>query len=82
MVVFLWVAGVILVAGVMGATTYIFTVGGLGVATDSRYERCPRCGHHALVHDGSVHDHGCPPERHPVIHAHIHSAVTRHRTAA
>ncbi len=60
MVVFLWVAGAILVAALMSFTTWAALVGGVAALSDSRYERCPRCGHHGLVQAGKLHEHGCP----------------------
>lgn len=63
MIVFLWVVGAVLVGALMTFTTWAATVGGLAAVTDSRYERCPRCGHHGLVHTGHLHDHGCPERR-------------------
>ncbi len=58
--IFLWVIGALVVAGLMAFTAYAATVGGLGVVTDSRYERCPHCGHHGLVHQGRLHPTDCP----------------------
>lgn len=60
MVILLWAAGVILIGAMMAFMTYASTVGGMGVLTDSRYERCPRCGRHGLVHEGQLHARGCP----------------------
>ena len=61
MVVLLWVIGALLVAGLALFMAYASTVGGLGVLTQSRYERCPICGHHGLVHEGRLHPATCPP---------------------
>lgn len=61
MVVFLWVIGALLVAALASFMAYASTVGGLGVLTRSRYERCPRCGHHGLVRQGRLHPGSCPP---------------------
>lgn len=55
MIVFLWVVGALLVAALALFMAYASTVGGLGVLTGSRYERCPICGHHGLVHEGRLH---------------------------
>ncbi len=72
MIVFLWVAGTILVAALMSFTTWAALVGGVAALSDSRYERCPRCGHHGLVQGGQLHEHGCPEH-------HVHRmALRRH----
>lgn len=60
MVVFIWVIGALLVAALASFMAYASTIGGLGVLTHSRYERCPRCGHHGLVHEGRLHPVDCP----------------------
>ena len=72
MIVFLWVAGAILVAALMTFTAWASLVGGVAAVSDSRYERCPRCGHHGLVRGGALHDHGCPH------HQGHHFALRRH----
>ncbi len=61
MVILLWVAGGIMIGAMMAFMAYASAVGGVGALTDSRYERCPRCGHHGLVHTGQLHDRSCPP---------------------
>lgn len=61
MVLFLWVIGGILIGAMMLFMAYASIVGGLGAITDSRYERCPHCGHHGLVHEGRLHALDCPP---------------------
>lgn len=60
MIVFLWVAAIILVAALMTFTTWASLVGGVAALTDTRFERCPRCGHHGLVHGTTLHAGGCP----------------------
>lgn len=60
MVIFLWAVAVVITGALMAFTAWASTVGGLAVITDSRYERCPRCGHHGLVHAGTLHEGGCP----------------------
>lgn len=59
--VFLWVIGALMIAVLMLFAAYAMTVGGLGLVTRSRYERCPLCGHHGLVHEGRLHPTSCPP---------------------
>ena len=61
MIIFLWVAGAILIGAMLVFAAYASTVGGMGVLTQSSYERCPRCGHHGLVHGGRLHPAVCPP---------------------
>ncbi len=64
MVVFLWIAGAVLLGALMTFTAWASIVGGLAAVSDSRYERCPRCGHHGLVQQGGLHDGGCPQHHH------------------
>lgn len=76
--VFLWVIGAIVLAALLMFSAYAATVGGLGVVSSSRYERCPICGHHGLVHQGRLHPAACPPS-HSLRLAHL--VHTDHRGA-
>lgn len=60
MIILLWALGIALIAGMMVFMAYASTMGGVGVLTQSRYERCPQCGHHGLVHEGRLHPAACP----------------------
>lgn len=64
MSVFLWVVVVALAVLLFCFTVYAFEVGGLGVLTGARFERCPRCGRHGLAAGGRLHPDGCPHRPH------------------
>jgi hypothetical protein len=58
--VILWVVVVAVGLVLFAFTIYASAMGGLGILEGARFERCPRCGHHALVEDGRIHAQGCP----------------------
>lgn len=60
MIILLWVAGSVLIALLLLFTAYASTVGGIGVLSGYRYQRCPRCGRHGLVRGMVLHDQVCP----------------------
>lgn len=70
MSVFLWFVVVALGLALFAFSVYAFGMGGLGLLSGSRFERCPRCGRHGLATRGGVHALGCPhpPYRQRVRH--------------
>ena len=57
-----WI-GVILGIAVGALTLFgawLMVVAALGLLIGERFERCPRCHHHALTVHGRVHPQGCP----------------------
>ena len=77
MVVFLWVIGAAMIAGLMLFMAYASTVGGLGILTRSSFERCPRCGRHGLVHTGLLQGGVCPPSTAGRIGRVVHDGYDR-----
>ncbi len=57
------VVGILAVLVVMslGFAAWAAFIGGLGVLTGARWERCPHCHHYGLVSVGDLHERGCPP---------------------
>lgn len=78
MIIFLWVIGAVLVASLMLFMAYASTIGGVGIVTRSRYERCPHCGHHGLVHEGQLHAAACPPSASSRVGRLVHSGHGLH----
>lgn len=58
--VFLWLVVGALAALLFAFSVYAFEVGGVGLISGARYERCPRCGHHGLARGKALHEHDCP----------------------
>jgi hypothetical protein len=50
----------VLVVISLGFATWAAVIGGLGVLTGARFERCPLCHHHGLVNGARLHEQGCP----------------------
>lgn len=63
MAVAMWVIGLVLVALLMGASTWAMTVGIIGGFSGRRLEKCPRCHRYGLTSDRLVHSEGCPTTR-------------------
>jgi hypothetical protein len=52
---------VVLVIGLVGATTLAMMVGFIGGVAGEPFERCTHCGRYGLTVRGLRHEAGCPP---------------------